>query len=449
MPPALKQTATACRPLGLHPNSPGPRLYDRLVAELRARGLGSTTEQIYIGWIKCYLQFHDHQHPGQLNQRHLAAFLRSLTEDKTDNRRRQDALAAVLFLYRHVLPDSFPWLTAFEPKHAKPKTAETPGRGGCGRPAQQALLDSRKSNVRADILDQVRRAIRVRNLARSTEKSYVNWVDRFLRFHRNRHPLEMGKTEVSDFLTHLAVDGNVAASTQNQALAALLFLYRDVLERDFGWLDDVVRAKKPKRLPTVFTAREAEAIIAELTGVRWLMGMLIYGGGLRVAECLRSRVKDLDFERLENTVRDAKGAKDRVTLLPKAVVDPLQEHLDHVRQAHEQAIQAGYAGVELPYALARSIPTLNSSGAGSTSFPRHVPPRTRAAAPIGGATCIPLSFRMPCVMPSASLGSPNTPVVIPFGTRSPPSCWLTVPTSGLSRNCWVITTFGPLRFTRM
>ena len=131
---------------------------------------------------------------------------------------------------------------------------------------------------------------------------------------------------------------------------------REVLEQDFGWLDDVVRAKKPKRLPVVFSPEEAMAVIGQLQGVRWLMGLQLYGGGLRLMECLRLRVKDLDFERLQVTVREGKGDKDRVTLLPEAVVEPLKQHLIHVRQAHEQALREGYGGVELPYALARKYP---------------------------------------------------------------------------------------------
>jgi site-specific recombinase XerD len=147
----------------------------------------------------------------------------------------------------------------------------------------------------------------VRHLALKTEYAYVAWIRRYILFHHTRHPLEMGAAEVSAFLTHLAVQGHVAASTQNQALSALLFLYREVLKKDFGWLTDVVRANKPKRLPVVFTPEEALAIIRELTGIRWLMAMQVYGGGLRLNECLRLRVKDLDFERLQVTVRDGKG----------------------------------------------------------------------------------------------------------------------------------------------
>ena len=206
------------------------------------------------------------------------------------------------------------------------------------------------------LLDQVRQRCRLRHLALSTEDAYVGWIRRYILFHQKRHPLEMSAPEVTAFLTHLAVDGQVAASTQNQALSALLFLYREVLEREFGWLEDVVRAKKPKRLPVVYTPEEAMAVIEELQGVRWLMGTQIYGGGLRLNECLRLRVKDLDFERLQVTVREGKGDKDRVTLLPETLVEPLKQHLIRVREEHERAVREGYAGVELPYALARKYP---------------------------------------------------------------------------------------------
>lgn len=221
------------------------------------------------------------------------------------------------------------------------------------------------------LLDQVRHRCRVRHLARSTEDAYVGWIRRYILFHGKRHPLEMGKEEVEAFLTHLAVDGHVAASTQNQALSALLLLYREVLQKEFGWLDDVVRAKRPKRLPVVFTPEEAMAIIEELQGVRWLMGMLLYGGGLRLMECLRLRVKELEFERLQVTVREGKGDKDRTTLLAEAAVEPLRRHLAQVCREHEQALREGYAGVELPCALARKYPNADKSWAWQWVFPWH------------------------------------------------------------------------------
>jgi integron integrase len=225
------------------------------------------------------------------------------------------------------------------------------------------------------LLDQVRHRCRVRHLALKTEQAYVNWVRRFVVFHHVRHPLEMGAKEVSAFLTHLAVEGRVAASTQNQALSALLFLYREVLERDFGWLDDVVRAQKPKRLPVVYTPDEAMGIIGELNGRRWLMAMQLYGGGLRLHECVTQRVKDLDFDRLEVTVRDGKGEKDRVTLLPEALVEPLKQHLLRVQEAHERALAEGYAGVALPYALAQKYPNADREWAWQYVYPADRPSR--------------------------------------------------------------------------
>lgn len=206
------------------------------------------------------------------------------------------------------------------------------------------------------LLDRLRHALRVRHLARSTEKAYVYWSRRYILYHNKRHPLEMGKQEVEAFLTHLAVDQHVSASTQNQAFSALLFLYREVLERDFGWLDDVVRAKRPKRIPAVFTHAESMAILDRLRGVNLLVSKLLYGGGLRGIEALRLRVKDLDFDRCQIAIRDAKGQKDRVTILPKTIVQPVRKHLAKVRHGHEQAMREGYGGVELPDALARKYP---------------------------------------------------------------------------------------------
>jgi len=165
----------------------------------------------------------------------------------------------------------------------------------------------------------------------------------------------------------------VAASTQNQALSALLLLYRDVLDQQFGWLDDVVRAKKPKRLPVVFSPEKAIGVIGQLRGVRWIMAMQLYGGGLRLNECLRQRVKDLDFQRLQVTVRDGKGEKDRVTLLPEEVVDSLKEHLIRVRSEHERASREGYGGVELPYALERKYPQADRQWGWQYVFPAARP----------------------------------------------------------------------------
>jgi len=234
-------------------------------------------------------------------------------------------------------------------------------------------LGLRPGSDQPRLYDALVAALRTRHYSLSTEQAYVGWIRRYILFHQKRHPLEMGKAQVGEFLTHLAVKEHVASSTQNQALAALLFLYRQVLERDFGWLDDVVRAKRPKRLPVVFTPEEASRVLAELTGVRWLIGMNLYGGGLRVMECLRLRVQDLDFERLQTTIRDVKGAKDRVTLLPRVVVEPLKDHLRRVREWHERALREGYGGVELPYALARKYPRAGYEWGWQYLFPAAQP----------------------------------------------------------------------------
>ena len=206
------------------------------------------------------------------------------------------------------------------------------------------------------LLDQVRDALRMRHYSYRTEESYVHWIKRFILFHRKRHPADMGKPEIEQFLTALAVQRRVAASTQNQALAAILFLYKEVLQREPGWLDDVVRAKRPQRLPTVLTHQEVEALLGALDGVSWIVAMLLYGSGLRVMECLRLRVKDIDFARSEILVRQGKGNKDRVTMLPAAVKVALARHLAQVHRLHERDLKVGFGRVQLPDALARKYP---------------------------------------------------------------------------------------------
>jgi integron integrase len=205
---------------------------------------------------------------------------------------------------------------------------------------------------RARLLDQVRGALRVRRRSIHTERAYLPWIKRYIVFHGKRHPKEMGSKEIGEFLTHLAVDRQVAASTQDQALCALVFLYKEVLGFEPGQLD-VVWANAPKKLPVVLTRLEVERVFEHLHGVFWLMALLLYGSGLRLMECLRMRVKDLDFERREIRVRDGKGGKDRVTMLPEAAVEPLQRHLERVQQLHAQDLAAGYGRVYLPFALER------------------------------------------------------------------------------------------------
>src|SRR2546427_10114188 len=206
------------------------------------------------------------------------------------------------------------------------------------------------------LLDRVREANRLRHGSRSTEKSYVGWIRRYILFHGKRHPAEMGAPEVTRFLSSLAVQGRVAASTQNQALSALLFLYRHVLHQDLPWLDDVVRAKRPSPLPIVQTRDQLRAVIFELDGTPRLMATLLYGSGLRLLECARLRVQDIDFAMNQIIVRDGKGAKDRVTVLPDVAKAPLARHLQRVKRQHEADLAHGAGGVELPWALARKYP---------------------------------------------------------------------------------------------
>lgn len=202
------------------------------------------------------------------------------------------------------------------------------------------------------LLDQVIDALRLRHYAYSTEQQYVHWIRRYILFHNKRHPREMGAAEIEAFLTHLAVEGQVAASTQNQALCALLFLYREVLSQPIEHVE-VTWAKKPKRLPTVLSQEETRQLLAHLSGRYCLMAQLLYGSGLRLTECLRLRVKDIDFQQQQIIVRDGKGFKDRVTLLPASLKQPLHHHLEAVRLLHQQDLNLGYGEVFLPDALAR------------------------------------------------------------------------------------------------
>lgn len=206
------------------------------------------------------------------------------------------------------------------------------------------------------LLDVVRDRIRRKHYSFRTEKTYVGWIRRFIFFHGKRHPREMGAPEIEAFLTHLAVNRRVSASTQNQALSALLFLYRQVLEIKLPWLEGVERAKTPKRLPVVLTQDEVRAVLAQLEGKHWLIASLLYGSGLRLLESLRLRVKDVDLARSEITVRNGKGAKDRVTLLPNSVIEPLSVHLQRVRESHANDLSRGLGAVYLPFALARKYP---------------------------------------------------------------------------------------------
>lgn len=206
------------------------------------------------------------------------------------------------------------------------------------------------------LLDQVRDRLRVGHYSFRTEQTYVAWIRRYILFHQKRHPADMGKAEIEAFLTYLAVERKVSAATQNQALNAVLFVYRYVLNIDMDWMTDVVRAKRNSRIPVVLSANEVRQVLAHLSGTHELMASLLYGSGLRLMEAVRLRVKDVDFDYRQIVVRDGKGAKDRVTPLPERVVEPLQKQVARVEEQHATDRQAGYGNVYLPNALATKYP---------------------------------------------------------------------------------------------
>jgi len=224
---------------------------------------------------------------------------------------------------------------------------------------------------RARLLDQVRDAIRRRHYSLRTEDTYVHWIKRFIYFSGKRHPGELGAAEVTAFLNYLARERDVAASTQNQALSALLFLYREVLATPLPWLDELEHVRRPARVPTVLTRDEARRLLAQMQGTKWLMGSLLYGAGLRLRECLTLRVKDLDFGYRQILVRDGKGAKDRVTMLPQSVHAPLERHLVRVRALHDRDLAMGHGTVQLPHALARKYPRAPYEWGWKFVFPSH------------------------------------------------------------------------------
>jgi integron integrase len=220
-------------------------------------------------------------------------------------------------------------------------------------PVSKIVADSSHS---PKLLDRVRTSIRAKHYSIRTERIYVYWIKRFICFHGKRHPQEMGKAEVEGFLSHLACAQRVAASTQNQALAALLFLYKEILATRLPWLDDIVRAKRPKKLPVVLSKDEVDRLLLECDGTVGLILRLLYGTGMRIMECATLRVMDIDFGAREIIVRHGKGAKDRVTVLPEGVTEALRGHLGRVQAVHDDELAAGRGDVELPFALERKYP---------------------------------------------------------------------------------------------
>lgn len=244
------------------------------------------------------------------------------------------------------------------------------GKGGNGEGRKTPPIQNQSGGPK--LLDRLRESLRSRHYSRRTEEAYCQWVRRFILFHKVRHPAEMGEEEINAFLSHLAVRENVSASTQNQALCALLFLYRQVIGREIGQLGEVVRARKPKRLPVVMTRAEVKAMLSHLHGDRLLMAGLMYGAGLRLMECLRLRVQDIDFEKRELLIRDGKGSKDRRAILPASLVEPLQEHLRQVRKLHAQDLADGWGRVQMPDALDRKYPNAAAEWRWQWVFPQKI-----------------------------------------------------------------------------
>ncbi len=229
------------------------------------------------------------------------------------------------------------------------------------------------------LLDQVRYLIRTRHYSIRTEEAYTYWIRHYILFHGKQHPAGLGPDEINAFLSHLAVDRNVTASTQRQAASAILFLYRDVLGKKIDWIDNVEQAKRSLHIPVVFTRIEANDVLQRLEGTRWLMASLLYGCGLRLMECVRLRVKDIDFGYKQIVVRDGKGAKDRVTMLPQPLIDPLRDHLKKVRALHQRDLREGFGRVHLPFALAKKYPNADLEFGWQYVFPaakRSIDPRS-------------------------------------------------------------------------
>ena len=226
--------------------------------------------------------------------------------------------------------------------------------------------------------------MRVNRYSPRSEAVYIHWVKRFIRFHGVRHPQEMGAEEVKAFLSHLATEMNVAASTQNQAFSALLFLYQEVLKQRLPWIDDIVRAKRPAKLPVVFTQEEARAVLSRLSGTPRLMAHLLYGSGLRVMECVRLRVKDVDLGYLQITLRDGKGGRDRRTMVPTFLVDELRKQIAKVAELHREDLNTGAGEVNLPFALSRKYPKAAKELGWQYLFPAAH--RTIATDPLTGRT---------------------------------------------------------------
>lgn len=298
------------------------------------------------------------------------------------------------------------------------------------------------------LLDQLRQQIRLRHYSLRTEQAYVGWAKRFIIFHGRRHPASMGAAEVEQFLSHLASERNVASATQGQALSAVMFLYKSVLKTDLPWLENVVRSARPRRLPVVLTQAETRAVISHIQGTHWLIAALLYGSGLRVMEALRLRAKDIDLKFLQLTVRDGKGGKDRVTVLPEKLVAPLTVHLARVREQHELAMASGFGALSCRSLSSGNIRARIRSGVGSTCSRRTTRVSIRDPGCADGRTWSKSRCSGQCVRRFASQASSSRRRRTLSATVLPRTCWKRPTTSGRCRNYWVTRMYRPRRSTR-
>jgi integron integrase len=322
------------------PNSPPipvqpPRLLDRLALALRERQFAPILVQSLVGWAKRFIFFHNVRHPSEMGLSEVGGFLDYLQGPGGATLFEvAEANQALRFLYAIVL--------------GKPLDGLLTSAG----------LPEAENHAAPKLLDQMRHVLRVRHYARRTEDSYVDWARRYILYHQKRHPAAMGTSEVGTFLTHLAVEGNVSVSTQSQALNALVFLYKQVLGIDLGRLDHV-RAARPERLPVVLSRDEVGRLFEQVEGFKGLFRLMVelmYGSGLRLLECCRLRVKDVDGQRHQLLVRGGKGDKDRVVMLPHKVREPIMEQIEQRRQVHQKDLDRGIWWVELPNAIGRKYP---------------------------------------------------------------------------------------------
>ena len=283
------------------------------------------------------------------------------------------------------------------------------------------------------LLDRVRQAIRLRHYSRRTEQAYIGWIRRFIVFHGKRHPRELGEREVTAFLSRLATRG-VSASTQNQALSAILFLYEVVVGGRLPWMNDIVRAQRPTRLPVVLSREEVTLLLGQLRGPVWLMASLMYGAGLRLLECAQLRVKDLHFDRGELTIRGGKGGKDRATMLPATLKVPLRDHLARVKTQHDSDLASDAGASPYRARCEGSIPTLRGNGPGSGCFPQPGSTSIRRPVSAGAITCTNPSCSGRSRIRSRLPPSVGRPPVTRYGIPLPRICSKRATTSARSRS---------------